>query len=294
LDVIRFRIDNPVFLGNSANAIYANTTGQSHANQWVITNPVVNGTGGSSFLFFNASDIDIYGGDFEGNNTSNISGNSTIQMQGNPIDGRKGLSVFGGYYEVDGGDAEFAFIQLPGDPGGVHSIHGVEMGRISNTIYTTNEVRLVNDSNAAGVTNLDLRGNSFWSVSPYVQSAARPDIGISHPAVNNYKITGYDSNFFMPGYDAPSNLCAPGSRCMNLPDGHIEQWGAVTSNTSGPGYGVSVTWPTPCPNAVDSIEVSALNSGTPYAVGVGISGNANATLYSALPGTAINWRMLCH
>lgn len=291
LDAIRIRIDNPQFISNKQ-AISAGTTGKSRPNQWVITNPYVINTTATSFLFFNGADIDIYGGDFEANNTSNSQGNSTIEMFGNPMDGQKGLSVYGGYYEFNGGDADFQFVQLSTDMGGSHSIQGVEEARLSNAYYVQHPVQVIN-SNPSYVTTVDVRGSAFWSASPYVPDASRRYFGVSNPSIPNYKITGYDSNYFMGSTESPWK-CTPGSACMNLPDGHIEQWGAATSASSGTGYPVSVAWPLSCPTAVDTITATALNGGSPYATGVGASTTSGVTLYSSMPGAAIQWRMLCH
>ena len=292
LDAIRIRMDNPQFILNQ-NGINATTTVDSNPNQWVIVNPYAVGQSASTFLFTHAADIDIYGGDFESNNTANNAGDATIQMNGNPLNGQKGLSVFGGYYEVNGGNADFLFDQLAGDGSGSHFISGVEEGRISSTTFVTNAVQLINNNGGSGQTNIDIKGSAFWSQSPYVPNAARPYIGVAAPGTVNYHITGYDSNYFLKNVEAPA-ICTINTACMNLPDGHIEEWGSATAASSGTGFPVAVTWPLACPTAVDSVVTTALNGGAPYATGVGTSTVTGTTLYSATASTAINWRMICH
>ncbi|RAS38311.1 gp53-like domain-containing protein [Paraburkholderia bryophila] len=291
-DAIKIRLDNPQFLGN-ATAINAGTTGVSNPNQWVIINPYVNSQSATSFLFKNGADIDIYGGDFEDNNTTNSSGNATIEMYGNPLQGRKGLSVFGGYYELNGGSADFLFVQLASDGSGSHSINGVEQARISNTTFVKSAIELVNNYGGSGQTNIDVRGSAFWSSSPYTPNASTPYIKISAPSTANYHITGYDSNYFQKNVEAPE-ICPINTACMNLPDGHIEEWGQVTSGSTGTGFPVAVTWPLACPNAVDSVATFAVNAGGPYTTGVGVETTTGTTLYAGAAGVAIGWRMLCH
>lgn len=292
LDAIKIRMDNPRFIANT-NGVSANTTGKSYPNQWVIINPYVTANTSSSLIFFHGTDIDVYGGDFEGNDPSNGVGVATIEMYGSPINGQKGLSIFGGYYENNGGDAEFEFVQLAGDSGGSsHSIIGVEQGRISNTLYTTNAVRLVNNNGGTGQINVDLKGSAFWSASPYTPNSSRPYLGIAAPGTLNYHITGYDSNYFLRNVEAPF-LCSLGTNCMNLPDGHIQQWGTATTGVGTPSA-VAINWPLTCPTAVDSITAVNVTAGNPAAVSYGAVGTGGTTLYSAAATQGISWNMICH
>ena len=293
VDAIRIRIDNPQLFQN-VNAIYAQTGGNSPPNQWVITNPLVANSTGDAFYFVNGADIDIYGGDFEGNNigvagTGNF---ATIHMHGNPLAGRKGLSVFGGYYENNGGNAEFQFDQLATDFGGAHSIHGVVDDRISNTTYVHNVIALFNNNGGGEFTTIDVRGNAFWGAGTYVPNSSRQYFAIAAPATTNYKITGYDANYYSSTVEAPF-MCSLGSSCLNLPDGHIEEWGSAVTSSATPGS-VAVTWPLTCPTAVDSLSISSNNSSSPIVVSYAPPTTTGATLYSATGPAGVSWRLLCH
>lgn len=292
LDAIKIRLESPQFLGN-INGINAGTTGQSFPNQWVIINPYVNSQVSNGFLFKNGADIDIYGGDFEINNFTNTTGNAVIVMSGNPVNGKKGLSVFGGYYSENGGSADFLFIQLSTDGAGSHGIYGVEQDRALASTFTAHAISLVNNQGGSGQTNIDVRGSAFWSTSPYVQNPSRTYISVASPTTANYHITGYDSNYFMPGVEAPV-VCQTSASCMSLPDGHIEQWGQATSGSTGVGFPVAITWPVACPTAVDSVITVAVNAGATYSTGDGVNTTTGATLYSQGAGQLIGWRMICH
>jgi hypothetical protein len=201
LDTIRLHLENPTFVFNGQH-IAAASASNSHPNQWVIINPKVSGSTNDGFIFTNAADIDIYGGDFESNNQSNNPGHATIFMNGAPSEGKKGLSIFGGYYSANGGDADFLFLQNNGENAGTHGIYGAEVQRSNATTFTTNNVRVVN--NGTNLTTIALYGNSFGAFNTYVQSALRPDIGIGTPA--HAVIVGAESNYFQPGVDAPGPL----------------------------------------------------------------------------------------
>jgi hypothetical protein len=290
LDSIRVQLKSPYFVLNTV-AIVANSTGFSYPNQWVIVNPFVTASAGSSFLFYHASDIDIYGGDFEGNNVTNTA-NSTIQMYGNPINGTKGLSVYGGYYQNNGGTAEFEFDQVAGDLGvGQHLITGVDQGRISNTTFVNHSVYIANSVNG-DYTSVAVTGSSFWSASPYVPNAGRSYFAASGGA-GLFQITGYDrQNSFGSAVEAPW-VCQAGTNCTVLSDGHIRQWGTATTGAGSPGS-VAVSWPTVCPAAVDSVKVVNQTAATPTAVSYGTVTTSGTTLYSAVGSNAVGWEILCH
>lgn len=285
IDTITLRMDNPQFFANG-NAIVANIGTQSYPNQWVIVNPLVGNSTKDAFLFYHPTDIDIYGGDFEGNNSANNTSYSTIHIQGNPIDGSKGLSVFGGYYEGNGGQSDFLINQLSGDAGGAHSIIGVTDNRISNTTYVTTPVALFNAG--TGITRLDVHGVGFLNTGSYVASSSRDYIAVSAPASSNYRITGYDTNFYTAALESPWD-CGTYSHCINLPDGHIEQWGTVTATSSG----TAVTWSLACPNAFDSISLAAIGSNTIVSTGTTPT-VTGTTIFTAAPSASVNWQILCH
>lgn len=292
-DAIRIRIDNPQLFQN-VNAIYAVTAGNSPPNQWVITNPLVANSTGDAFYFLNGADIDIYGGDFEGNNL-NVAGTgnfATIHMQGNPIAGNKGLSVFGGYYENNGGNADFRFDQLVTDGSAAHLISGIVQDRISNTTFVNSPIALYNNNGSTGVTHIDVRDSAFLGSGTYVPSSARQYIAVAAPATANYRITGYDSNSYSSSVESPWN-CTPGTKCMNLPDGHIMQWGTATTSSATPGV-VAVTWPLACPSAVDTLSTSGQNGAGAVATGAASITVTGANLYTSSGPAGLQWQLLCH
>lgn len=201
-DVIRLRVENSVFQSNGT-GIFGTKGSFSNPNAWTLINNTFGSNTHYAILLNNASDINLYGGDFEGNNPSNTGGFSTILMNGNPIDGRKGLAVFGGYYQGNGGDSEFTFVQNSGEPGAIHSLHGVEIGRTSGTTFTTNIIRNVANGVTANV--VSVFGISVWRSAAYTPSAARPYLGTS--GGGSISFSGDANSWFQAGVDCNVTVC---------------------------------------------------------------------------------------
>lgn len=296
LDTFTVTMNRPI-LENGQHGIYANYNALSYPNDWNINQGYVSGQTQDGLLIYSPSDFNLHGGDYEGINTANTGGFCTINIQGNPVNGTKGLAIFGGYFQDNGGNGDICITQNASGNGsgpGVHSITGVEFGRISNTTYVTHEVVLAN-GNSGATTVVSMHGNSFNNFNSYVVSAARAFWAVSAPATANYKLVGWGDNKFGNTTEAPGDCIAAGlSACVNLPDGHIEQWGTATSNTTGTGFPVTVTWPLACPNAVDSLVTSAYNNTTPFTVGVASYTATTGTLVASTASSLIQWRMVCH
>lgn len=289
IDTISIRLENPQFFANG-NAIYGGYNGNSYPNQWVIVNPLVGNSTLDSFYFVHPTNITILGGDFEGNNSARNTSYSTIHIFGNPLNGSQGLSVFGGYFENNGGNSDILIDQQSGDPGGSHFISGITDNRINNTSYVNSPVALFN--NGTGITRVDVRGVGFLDTGTYVQSSARQYIAVSSPSSTNYRITGYDSNFYTSSTASPWD-CGTTLKCMNLPDGHIMQWGTATTASGTPGS-VAVTWPLACPNAVDTLSTSGQNGAGAVATGAASITTTGATLYTSSGPAGLQWQLLCH
>jgi len=297
LDSIRINLNHPVLEGGQQ-AINAGYGSNSHPNNWTIINPWVGAQSQAGFVISSPADFDLFGGDFEGINSSNNTAYCTIMINGNPNEGVKGLSVFGGYYQINGGTADFCITQNAsgvGSGAGVHSIVGVEQARISSTTYVNHALQLFNN-NSGAQTLISLHGNSFSDLGSYVPNSGRQFIYVSNSVYGDWKITDIGDNRFSTASEMGTlfgNCWANNvSACINLPDGHIEEWGAATTGSGTPGS-VAVTWPLACPTAVDSVITTNENAGA-VATGVASQSTTGATLYSATGSQSVNWRMICH
>lgn len=296
LDTFTITLNRPI-LENGQHGIYANYNALSYPNDWNINQGYVSGQTQDGLLIYSPADFNIRGGDYESINVANTAGYCTINVQGNPVNGTKGLSIFGGYFQDNGGNGDVCFTQNASGNGsgpGVHSITGVEFGRISSSTYVTHEIVLSN-GNSAAQTVVSMHGNSFNNFNSYVTSSARAFWVVSSPSTANYKLVGWGDNRFGNATEAPGDcLAASVANCINLPDGHIEQWGVATSAATGTGFPVSVTWPLACPTAVDSVVVSPYNNTTPFATGVASYTATSGTLVASTASSLIQWRALCH
>lgn len=297
LDSIRINLNHPVLLGGQQ-GINAGYSSNSHPNNWNIFNPWMGNQSQAGIVAVSPADFDIFGGDFEGINTGNNTGYCTIMINGNPNEGVKGLSVFGGYYQINGGTADFCITQNAsgvGSGAGVHSIMGVEQSRISSTTYVNHAVQLFNN-NSGAQTAISLHGNGFSDLGSYVPNSGRQFLYVLNQSYANWRITDIGDNRFSTPLEAtaPFNNCFINSiaNCINLPDGHMEQWGTATTGAGTPGS-VAVTWPLACPTAIDSVITTNENAGA-VATGVASQTTTGATLYSATGSQSINWRIICH
>jgi len=263
----------------------------SATNQWIVKNPQAFFCSLGCFLFYNSSDITVEGGDFENNDVG--TSYSTIQMFGNPLEGNHGLTVLGGYYQGNGGTAEFEFDQTAtGQPNAEHAIHGIEEGRSGSAGAYVNHVVWISNAQSGQQTSVDVRGSSFWGYNSYAPSAGRTYFAVSNPTTANYKITGYGSNSYASSIEAPW-LCAFGTNCQVEDDGHLEEWGTATTSSGSP-FSVNVTWPLACPTAVDNFMVTLQNGSAPNGVGSGGPSTTGVTIYTANGPEGTAWRLKCH
>lgn len=295
VDTISTTFNRPELL-NGQRALYATIGTVSYPNEWNLNQPYISGQTADGILLFSPADFNIRGGDLEAINVANASGFCSVNVSGNPVNGTKGLSIFGGYYQDNGGNGDVCITQNATGAGsgpGVHSINGVEFGRISSTTFVTHEIVLAN-GNSAAQTVVSMHGNSFNNFNSYVVSAARSFWLVSTPATANYKLVGWGDNRFGNATEAPGDcFAASASNCINLPDGHIEQWGTATTSSATPGL-IAVTWPMACPTAIDDLLVTSSNGSAVTATGYGLPTTTGATLYSAVGPAGVAWRVLCH
>ena len=168
LDTFTVTMNRPI-LENGQHAIYANYNALSYPNDWNINQGYMAGQTQDGLLIYSPADFNIRGGDYEGINTANTSGYCTINVQGNPVNGTKGLAIFGGYFQDNGGNGDVCITQNASGNGsgpGVHSITGVEFERISSTTFVTHEI-VPSNGNSAAQTVVSMHGNSFNNFNSY-------------------------------------------------------------------------------------------------------------------------------
>jgi hypothetical protein len=178
----------------------------SHPNAWTFIDPHFFFCINYGIIFQNPADLNIIGGDWENDNISGTAGASAVYINGNPIEGTKGLTMTGGYFSLNGGAADITIADVDTAGGGTnlngaHSVTGVEFQRASNTQFTTNNILLNNTG--TGVTNLSVRSNGFQGFNAYPPSASRLYVAETTPAATTYTISS-GGNWFQSATETPT------------------------------------------------------------------------------------------
>lgn len=198
VDSIRINLIRPTFQ-NSTYGAWANIASNSNPNAWVFIDPNVWNITNYGIFFYNPTQVNIIGGDYEGNGIGNAYA-SSIYIEGNPIDGTSGLNLTGGYFSSNFGQADITIDNVSQAYNGVHTINGAEFQRISSSIYVASNIALENTG--SGITTLNIKGNGFQGFNTYSPSSSRPYITESAPTSTNYTITS-GGNWFQSSTEYP-------------------------------------------------------------------------------------------
>lgn len=190
------------FANTAVNAAFVTNT---HPNAWTFIDPHVFFAVNAGFLFQSPADLNILGGDWENNNIGGTAGASAIVIDGNPVDGTKGLNLSGGYFSINGGAADILISDVfPGGAtnlNGVHTINGAEFDRVDMTQINTNNI-LINNT-GTGTTTVNVRGNGFQGFGAYTPSSSRLYVAETTPSATNYVINS-GGNWFSSPVETPT------------------------------------------------------------------------------------------
>ncbi len=186
------------FTDAAVDAIYGSN---SYPNAWTFIDPHVFFATNYGLIFQNPTDLNIVGGDWENNNISGTAGDASIYINGNPLNGSKGLTLTGGYFSANAGSADIFIADGGAAISGVHTINGAEFDRPSNTQYVAYNVFINNAG--TGTTILNIHGNGFAGFNSYVPSASRPYVTELTPGGTNYVINS-GGNYFQSAIETPS------------------------------------------------------------------------------------------
>lgn len=186
------------FNNTAVDALYGSHT---RPNAWTFIDPHVFFAVNYGLIFQNPSDLNIFGGDFENNNIGGTAGASAIYINGNPLDGSKGLNISGGYFSVNAGAADIFINDGGAAINGVHTISGVELQRTGTSQYVTNNIFINNAG--TGTTTVNIRGNGFQGFNSYPVSASRLYVTELTPNSGNY-VLNTGGNWFQSATETPS------------------------------------------------------------------------------------------
>lgn len=176
-------IDVLAINGRDASTIY-NTYGCNHerlANTYPnLVNLVGGSIGGNSvygMLSTGGTNLNLFGLGIEGNGVSQPLAAVTswgVKVLDPGAEGGAAVNVQGCYFEVNNGQADLWVAQNAGREVCVQT-SGNTFNRISNTNYTTNNIRL-ETTNAGSAIRADLGSNAYWTAGTYVRDTTRRSV----------------------------------------------------------------------------------------------------------------------
>lgn len=199
------------------------------------------------------------------------------------------LIVDGVFFENNGGNADI-YINAPTSVAArsTSSISNCLFARNSNTLYTTNNI-FVNNNSATATLVVNTIGNGFKGFSPYVDSASRKYISSGGTNVSGITIYGL-GNFYNSATETPTvviDITGGGGGSQNLQS--VTTIGATTTVNST-FNGVNIGTYSSTPSVTSSTTTMALANST-NAVGLVSSawqGAGNNTNDLGAPGTSWN------
>lgn len=292
--------DHCLFTGNNL-GIIAISSGVERPNNWNIgPDCLFHSNNQGAIQINNGAVINVYGNDFEHNGTVNGSTIfGTIWMDGNPIDGTKGLTMWGNYIEDNGyipgqgtGTGFSVADVIISDNGqsysGVHHIYDNLFNRtIAGT--STNNIWLDNSTSGTGTTTLRADANAFNE--DFTPGAGTSNILINNAGTNNWSLSCNDNQVGHPTQEMqfvpckPKQLTSPG---WTLVDGTYHQFGTVIATTAG----AAVTFPVACPNAIMNLTMSANNGNSPQSLSSTTPTLTGFTAYASA-NTSVMWTAVC-
>lgn len=163
----------------------------SYPNAWTFIGNHINANKNIGLIFDCPANLNILGGDISLNGEGGGS-DCGIYINGNPVEGEKGLDIRGTYMEGNHGSADIIIDANSGTSGA----HYISVGhyRINASNYVTNHILL--NKAAAGETRVTVDTSTFSGYNGYTANASRKAIAVGSEFDSNYCIELRNNRFW--------------------------------------------------------------------------------------------------